>query len=142
MISVDATALIIMALVFALVLVLKNLFFEPLAQAMEARQERIDRADHAWSSAQKTIEEARNRVSGAVGAARNEGYGILDETRAEAQTKARAELERHRAEAHEQIVEAKKRLQEETARAVRELESQADTLASSLASRILGRDVA
>lgn len=131
-----------MALVFALVLVLKSLFFEPLAQAMETRQERLDRAENAWSDAQKTIEEASNRVGAAVTAARNEGYGILDKTRAEAQSKARADVEQQRDEAHRQIAEAKKRLQEEAERAVQELEGQAETLAASLASRILGRDVA
>lgn len=142
MISVDATAFLIMALVFALVLVLKSLFFEPLAQAMEKRQNGIDLADNAWDNAQKTIAEAGSRVSTAVTAARNEGYGLLDQARAAAQSKARAELERHRDEAHRQISDAQKRLQDETERAVRELETQADTLAASLASRILGREVA
>jgi F-type H+-transporting ATPase subunit b len=142
LISVDATALIIMALVFALVLAMKNLFFEPLAGAMETRQGRIDRAEHAWSDAQKTIAAAGGRVSSAVSTARNEGYGMLDHARAEAQSKARAELERHRDEAQREIADARKRLQDETERAVRELESQAGSLAASLASRILGRDVA
>ena len=38
----------LIAVVFALVLVLKNLFFEPLATAMETRQGKIDRAATAW----------------------------------------------------------------------------------------------
>jgi F-type H+-transporting ATPase subunit b len=142
LISVDATALIITALVFALVLALKNLFFEPLAQAMESRKERIDRAESAWGDAQKTIEAASTRVSAAVTAARNEGYGLLDRERAEAQTNARAGVERHRDEAQREVAEAKRRLEEEGERAVRELEGEADALARSLASRILGREVA
>ncbi len=131
-----------MVLVFALVLALKSLLFEPLAQAMESRQERLDQAENAWGDAQRTISEAASRVSTAVGAARNEGYGLLDQTRAAAQSKARAEIERHRDEANRQTTEAKKRLRDESERAVRELESEADALAASLASRILGRDVA
>jgi len=142
LISVDATAFVIMALVFALVLVLKNLFFEPLARTMETRQERIDRAARAWDDAQKTIRTASSEVTAAVTAARNEGYGLLDRARAEAMTRARADLDLSREDAQKQLGEAKKELAEASDRAVRELEVQAETLARSLASRILGRDVA
>ena len=142
MISVDATAFVIMALVFALVLVLKSLFFEPLARTMETRRERIDRAARAWDEAQKTIRAASSEVTTAVTAARNEGYGLLDRARAEALAMARAGLDASREDAQKQLGEAKKELAEASDRAVRELEAQAETLARSLASRILGREVA
>jgi F0F1-type ATP synthase membrane subunit b/b' len=142
LISVDATAFVIMALVFGLVLVMKSLFFEPLARTMEARQERIERAARAWEEAQSTIRAAAGEVTAAVGAARNEGYGLLERARTEAQTKARADLDRSREEAQRQLEDAKKDLAEAAAQAVRDLEGQAETLARSLASRILGREVA
>jgi F-type H+-transporting ATPase subunit b len=142
LISVDFTALIVMALVFALVLVLKNLFFEPLAQAMETRQETIDRAASAWDDAQKTIQDASRQVTSAVQGARNEGYGQLDDVRSDAQSKARSEVDRAREESQAQIAAGRERLQEEADRAIQELESEADALAASIASRILGRDVA
>lgn len=142
MISVDATALAIMALVFALVLVLKSHFFEPLARTIEIRKERIDRAARAWDDAQQTIRDAAAEVTAAVTSARNEGYGLLDRARTEALAKARTELESSRDEAQNQLNEAKKQLAEASDRAVAELEGQADALARSLASRILGRDVA
>ncbi len=131
-----------MALVFALVLVLKTLFFEPLARAMETRKERVDRAAQAWDEAQKTIRSATADVASAVAAARSEGYGLLDRARTEAVTKARAELESIRTATQAQLSDAKKQLVDASDRAVRELEGQADALARSLASRILGRDVA
>lgn len=142
MISVDATAFVVMALVFALVLVLKNLFFEPLARTMESRQGRIDRAARAWEEAQSTIRAASAEVTAAVTAARSEGYGLLDRARTDALVKARAELDSSREEAQAQLNQAKKELAEASNRAVGELEAQAETLARSLASRILGRDVA
>lgn len=142
MISVDATAFIILALVFALVLVLKNLFFEPLARAMEQRNTRIEKARNAWADAEATIERARSEVQAAVQAARNEGYGLLDAERKKAQLKAREDLDAGRDRAQQRIDEAKKKLADETARAVRELESEANTLAASIATRILGREVA
>jgi F0F1-type ATP synthase membrane subunit b/b' len=142
LISVDATALVIMALVFALVLVLKSLFFEPLARTMETRNERIDRAARAWDEAQSTIRAASAEVAAAVSSARNEGYGLLDRARTEALAKARETLDSSREEVQIQLNEAKKDLADASNRAVRELEAQAEALARSLASRILGRDVA
>lgn len=142
MISVDATAFIILALVFLLVLVLKNLFFEPLAQAIETREGRIERAASAWGDAERDISEASTRVANAVQAARNEGYELLDEARAEAQARARADVDQNRAEAQKEIAEARQELSRETDRAVSELENEANTLAASIASRILGREVA
>ena len=142
MISIDVTALIISALVFGLVFVLKNAFFEPLAQAMETRQNRVDRAATAWDDAGKTIEDARASVFAAVQATRNEGYRLLDEARAEAQQKTRADLDEGRTAAHKQIAEARKRLADETHKAVLKIEHDADALASQIAGRILGRDVA
>lgn len=142
MISIDATALIICALVFALVIVLKNNLFEPLAQAMETREKRIEKAASAWGDAQKTIEGARTQVAAAVQATRNQGYQQLDAARTEAQQKARAELDAGRNAAQDQIAAARKRLSDETEEAVLSLERESDALASQIASRILGRDVA
>lgn len=142
MISIDVTALIISALVFGLVFVLKNAFFEPLAQAMETRQDRIARAASAWDDAQRTIDEARAEVSAAVQAARNDGYRLLDDARTEAQQKTRVALDEGRAAAHQQIEEAKKRLADETDKAVQQIERDADALASQIAGRVLGRNVA
>jgi len=142
LISVDVTALIICALVFALVFVLKNAFFEPLAGAMEIRQARIDRAANAWEDAQQTIEKARAEVAAAVQAARNEGYQQLDHARSDAQANARKEIDEGRSQAQEQIAEARKRLSVETEQAVGTLESDAEMLAAQIATSILGREVA
>ncbi len=142
MISVDVTALIICALVFALVLVLKNFFFEPLAQAMETRQASVDSAASAWDDAQQTIDKARADVAAAVQSARNEGYQWLDDARSDAQVKARASSDDVRAETQKLIIEARQRLSDETDKAVISLERDAQALASQIAGKVLGRDVA
>jgi F0F1-type ATP synthase membrane subunit b/b' len=141
LISIDATALIISALVFGLVFVLKNAFFEPLANAMETRQDRVERAASAWDDAQQTIANSRAEVDAAVQETRNVGYRLLDEARSGAQQETRTELDAGRTTAHQQIVDAKKRLSDEADQAVLKLESDAETLASQIASRILGREV-
>ncbi|HXV61803.1 MAG TPA: hypothetical protein VEK15_13990 [Vicinamibacteria bacterium] len=142
MISVDATAFVILALVLALVFVLKNQFFEPLARTMEERETRIERAATAWGDAERTIEQARARVASAVQEARAEGYALLESERRAAQQKARTELEAGRTRASEQIEDARLRLESETDRAVRQLEHDADALARQIAGRILGREIA
>jgi F0F1-type ATP synthase membrane subunit b/b' len=142
LLSVDATAFVILAIVFALVFVLKNHLFEPLARAMETRKATLERAANAWTDAEQTIDGARRRLDEAVKQTRNEGYEQLDKTRGEAQKKARAELDDSRETAQQQIADAQRRLKEETDRAVKSLETEADGLARSIASRILGRDVA
>ena len=141
MISVDFTALIICALVFALVFVLKNFFFEPLAQAMETRQASVDRAASAWDDAQKTIDKARTDVAAAVQMARNEGYQWLDEARSGAQAKVKTSLDEQRGATQKQIAEARQQLSNETDEAVLSLERDAHLLASQIASKILGRDL-
>lgn len=142
MISIDVTALIISVLVFGLVFVLKNAFFEPLATAMETRQDRVERAASAWDDAQKTISDSRAEVAAAVQQTRNEGYRLLDEARSDAQQTARAELDQGRESSQKQIADAKKRLSDEADKAVLKLERDAESLAGEIASRILGRDVA
>ncbi len=141
MISVDVTALIICALVFALVFVLKNFFFEPLAQAMETRQASIDRAASAWDDAQKMIGEARADVAAAVQMARNDGYQWLDEARSGAQGKVKISLDEQRGATRKQIVEARQRLSDETDKAILSLDRDAHLLASQIASKILGREL-
>ena len=141
MISVDFTALIICALVFALVFVLKNFFFEPLAQAMETRQASVDRAASAWDDAQKTIDKARTDVAAAVQMARNEGYQWLDEARSGAQAKVKTSLDEQRGATKKRIAEARQQLSNETDEAVLFLERDAHLLASQIASKILGREL-
>jgi F-type H+-transporting ATPase subunit b len=142
LISIDVTALIISALVFGLVFVLKNAFFEPLATAMETREERVERAASAWDDAQQKIADSRAEVAAAVQETRNAGYRLLDEARSDAQQKARAQLEQGRDATQQQIAEARKRLADEADKAVLALESEGELLAAQIATRILGRDVA
>ena len=142
MISIDVTALVICLLVFGLVFVMKNFFFEPLAQAMETREARIDTAANAWDTAQESIQNAESSVREAVQSVRNEGYQQLDRARSDAQKSAREELDKNRDGVQQQIAEARERLRDESDQAVKALESEADALASQIAARILGRDVA
>lgn len=109
---------------------------------METRQDRVERAASAWDDAQQTISDSRASVAAAVQETRNQGYRLLDEARSEAQQHARVELDQGRDASQKQIAEAKKRLSDEADKAVLKLESDAESLAAQIATRILGRDVA
>lgn len=142
MISVDLTALVICALVFGLVFVLRNTFFEPLARAIETRQQKISSAANASADADRALENARTTVSAAVQSTRNDGYVLLDQARADAQQTTLGELDAHRQDAQRQLADARDELRNETARAVASLESESQTLAAQIAGRILGREIA
>ena len=109
-----------------LVLVLRK----PLADFLNAKTTQI----------REELQQARSRQTNAE-VERRRAEELLASLDQEVQ-KARAELDSSRDEAQNQLNRAKKELAEASDRAVRELEGQADALARSLASRILGRDVA
>lgn len=142
MISVDTTALFIFALVFGLVFVLKNHFFEPLASAMETRRNQVDEARALSEDGGEVLAEAQTKIDRAVEAARNQGYQLLDEARSGAQAKARATIEAGRDKANQQIADARAQLRRDADQAVKDLEGRAKELAKQIAGRILGRQLA
>lgn len=142
MISVDASALVIMALVFALVLILGRLFFEPLAQAMESRRRQIVGARELWDGTAQAIEEIEATRRDAIQQARVSGYERLDAARAEAQAGSQRRLDEERRRLRQEIENARSKLRGQGEQAVRDLETQADRLAAEIASRVLGREVA
>ena len=141
MISIDSWALFITALVFTLSFVLKTLFFEPLARAMEKRSQSLDEASDLWDEATRATESAENTIAVAIQDARNTGYSVLDKARGEAQQGAKAELDKARLEAQAVIREGRLALSRQAAQAVKDLEQTSSHLASELTHRILGRDV-
>jgi F-type H+-transporting ATPase subunit b len=142
LISVDLSALIIVALVFSLVLVLGRLFWEPLAQAMETRQGRIEGAERIRAETAKVVADTLATHREAVSRARTEGYGSLDRARAEAHSEAHSEVGAEREKTLAEIERARDSIREQGDRALKSLEAEADRLASEIASRILGRNVA
>jgi F-type H+-transporting ATPase subunit b len=141
-ISVDFSALVILALVFALVLVLGRLLFEPLAGAMEERQGRIDAAENIRAQTAKKVEEILATHRDAMNGARADGYEVLDKARAEGQAEAERQFGAERAKTLQEMARAREEMRQQGDRALETLESDADRLAAEIASRILGRKVA
>ena len=141
MISIDFTSVVIAVLVFGLVFVLKNYFFEPVACAMEERQRKIEEAEYKWTDVQTAIETAREQLSDAVQMERNKGYELLEGARVDAQKQAQVALDKERAQIQKQTTDAKERLSKEADQAVLNLEKDAEIMAAQVVSRILGREV-
>jgi F-type H+-transporting ATPase subunit b len=141
LIEVNFSALVIIGLVFALVLILERLFFEPLAGAMEARRERSESAERLWSETSRQVDSGLATLREVTGRARSEGYQELDRVRAQAQAERARQVDGQRQAALEEIGKAREALRQQAARAVEQLEGEADRLAVEIASRLLGRSV-
>lgn len=135
----DVTALIVSAIVVCLTLILKRQFFEPLARAMEARDERIGSARQAREQAEVEVTTAEAQVAAAIAAVREDGYREMDRIRRLAGERAEATLLTAREEAAATLDAGREALREQTARAASELEAAAESLASDLTARILRR---
>ncbi len=135
----DITALIVSVIVVCLTLVLKRQFFEPLARAMEAREEQAGGARQAREAAEADAMAAETRVANAVAAVRDEGYREMDRIRREAGERAEATLTTAREQAAATLEAGKDSLREQSARAASELEKAAESLASDLTARVLRR---
>ena len=135
----DLTALIVSVIVVCLTLVLKRQFFEPLARAMETREQEAGGARQAREAAEADAVAAETRVANAVAAVRNEGYREMDRIRREAGERAEATLAATREQAAATLETGKDALREQSARAASELEQVAESLASDLTARVLRR---
>ncbi len=135
----DITALIVSVIVVCLTLVLKRQFFEPLARAMEAREQQAGGARQAREAAEADAMAAETRVANAVAAVRDEGYREMDRIRREAGERAEATLTTAREQAAATLEAGKDSLREQSARAASELEQAVESLASDLTARVLRR---
>jgi F-type H+-transporting ATPase subunit b len=142
LISIGLSTFVIVVLVFALVLVLGRLFFEPLAGAMEERQGRIVAAEKIRAETARKIEEILARHREAMNRAWEESYEILEKARAEGKAKADSYFGAERARSLERLEAARQQLRQQADGALRTIEAEAERLAGEIASRILGRKVA
>ena len=142
MISVDFSALIILALVFSLVVVLGRLFFDPLAHAMEERQNRVDAAERIRAETTRHVEEILATHREAMNRARAESYDVLENARSEGQAEADGLFGAERSKVVERVGRSREELRQQADQALKSLESEAGRLAGEIASRILGRRVA
>ncbi len=138
MLSINATALVVFAIVWILVLVLTRIFFKPILRILDERAARIARDKAAENGARgaseadlKRIEEGLKEARAAAEAIRNtaETEALKDKSRLvrEVQAEGRAEVEKAKAELQREMEALKKDLDKHT-----------EEIAATIEKRILG----
>lgn len=138
MLSINATALVVFAVVWILVIVLTRIFFKPILRILDERAGRIakdkaaaDEARKAYEADLKRIEDGLKEARAAADALRNaaETEALKDKSRLvrEVQAEGRAEVERAKAELLREVETLKK-----------ELDKHTEEIAESIEKRILG----
>ena len=138
MIKIDATALIVFAVVWILVLILTRIFFKPILRILDERAARIARDKAAEDGARsasdadlKRIEEGLKEARAAAEAIRSaaEADALKDKSRLvrEVQAEGRAEVEKAKAELLREMDALKK-----------DLDKRSEEIAATIEKRILG----
>ena len=138
MLSINATALVVFAVVWILVIVLTRIFFKPVLRILDERAGRIardkaaaDEARKAYEADLKRIEDGLKEARAAADAIRNaaETEALKDKSRLvrEVQAEGRAEVEKAKAELLREVETLKK-----------ELDKHTEEIAESIEKRILG----
>jgi F-type H+-transporting ATPase subunit b len=138
MLKIDATALVVFAIVWILVLILTRIFFKPILRILDERAARIARDKAAEEGARsasgadlKRIEDGLKEARAAADAIRSaaETEALKDKSRLvrEVQAEGRAEVEKAKAE-----------LQRETEALKKDLDKHTEEIAATIEKRILG----
>lgn len=137
----DLSVLWVIVIVLALIATLNHLLFKPLAGVIAARERAVlsarELAERASAEARAAMESFDTRTR----EARAEIYRQMDEARRQALDARNKLLAEARREAEEAIQQATERVRAEVADARVRLERDADSLANTIAERVLGRQV-
>jgi F-type H+-transporting ATPase subunit b len=137
----DATFVVVLVLVIALTLLLKNLLFDPMLALFEEREKLIDGAK---AQARRTDEKSAGALAAyeaEMAKARASGNAARDASRAQALKSEREILESVREHTSKLLEEGKRAVQAEASRARSALSAEVPALARDLAGRVLGREV-
>ena len=121
------------------VFLLNTLVFQPILRVIEARLKAVADASALAQTAADRATVASNEYSQKLNAARTEVYREMDDKRRAALDSRAALVGETRAAAGRELADATRRLKQETEEARATLEREADTLAGTIVSRVLGR---
>jgi len=138
MLQIDATALVVFAIVWILVIVLTRVFFKPILRILDERAARIARDKAGADGALKAYEDDLKRIEEGLKEARAAADGI----RAAAETEAlkdKSRLVREvQAEGRAEIEKAKAELRRETETLKSDLDKRTEEIAATIEKRVLG----
>lgn len=137
----DLSVLWVIALVLLLTVLLDGLLFKPLMRVMADRAAAVQSARALAERAAMQAHNAGDEFDRRTREARAEVYRQMEEVRREALARRAALLSDTRQQAEASIAEATARVRDEAAEARRRLERDADSLATTIVERVLGRPV-
>ena len=129
-------------LVLVLSVVLNRLLFRPVMGVLDERQRRLDAAAELQQRSLATLEERTREHSDRIAAARRDAFARLESARAEADALKREQLEDAKKMAAGSLGIARETITKTARKAEHELRASAAAMGRSIASRILGREVA
>lgn len=141
MISIDWTILVQFVNFLILMAVLNILLYRPLRNIMAQRQDAIDGGHQKASDLEASINEKMESYQGKLQQAKLEGSQEAAALRAEAVKEESAILGEARGEADKSLAELKNNVANEAEEARKTLVKETKSLASAIASKVLGRDV-
>jgi len=138
MLSINATAIVVFAVVWVLVLVLTRIFFKPILRVLDERAARIARDKAAASGSRESYESDLLRIEEGL----KEARAAADAIRSEAETEALKEKSRLvrevQAEGRAEVEKAKEELLREMDVLKKDLEKRTAEIAESIEKKVLG----
>ena len=135
----DLSALWVIAFLLLTTYLLNTLIFQPILKVIEARTKAISDARDLAQSAADRATTANTEYMQRLNAARTDVYRQMDDTRRAAMDKRAAAIAETRATVERELGDATARVQQQAAEARASLDREADALAGSIVSRVLGR---
>ena len=135
----DITVLWVIGFLLLTTYLLNTLIFQPVLRVVEARLKAVSDARDLAQSAADHATAATTEYTQRLNAARSEVYRQMDDKRREAMDRRAALLAETRAVIQRELTEATTRVQQQAADARATLDREADTLAGTIVSRVLGR---
>ena len=138
MLSINATALVVFAIVWILVLILTRVFFKPILRILDERAARIAKDKAAADGARGSYEADLKRVEDGLKEARAAADAIRSEAEADA-LKDKSRLVREvQAEGRAEVEKAKAELLREMESLKKDLDKRTEEIAETIEKRILG----
>ncbi len=138
MLSINATALVVFAIVWILVLILTRIFFKPILRILDERAARIAKDKEAAEGARGAYEADLKRIEDGLKEARAAADAIRNEAEADA-LKDKSRLVREvQAEGRAEVEKAKAELLRETEALKKDLDKRTEEIAGTIEKRILG----
>jgi F-type H+-transporting ATPase subunit b len=135
----DITVFWVIGFLLTCVFLLNTLVFQPILRVIEARSQAVAGARELAESAATRAAAASTEYSQKLNAARSEVYRQMDEKRRAALEQRAALLADTRATVERELKDATLRVKEQTDQARGTLDREADALAGSIVTRVLGR---